>query len=131
MSLLHREWPALNSFGAMKAEVSWVENDERPSIQSMNAELVCMCIEMYPEACNTSVCVHGCHCARHNTNIARTALCIESCDKTCFAIECAGLGRSALGLLDTGQQKQYVTGDSQEITQPSTNPAQTGLSCEF
>jgi hypothetical protein len=28
-------------------------------------------------------------------------------------------------------QKQNVTGDSQEITQPSTNPAQTGLSCEF
>ena len=31
-----------------------------------------------------------------------------------------------------GQQKeQYVTGDSQEITHPSTSPAQAGLSCEF
>lgn len=30
-----------------------------------------------------------------------------------------------------GEQKQYGTGDSQEITQPSTNPAQAGLSCEF
>ena len=30
-----------------------------------------------------------------------------------------------------GEQKQYITGDSQEITQPSTSPAQTGLSCEF
>lgn len=28
-------------------------------------------------------------------------------------------------------KKQYVTGDSQEITHPSTSPAQTGLSCEF
>ena len=33
----------------------------------------------------------------------------------------------------TGQKdkRQYVTGDSQEITHPSTSPAQTGLSCEF
>ena len=29
------------------------------------------------------------------------------------------------------KQKQNITGDSQEITQPSTNPAQAGLSCEF
>lgn len=29
------------------------------------------------------------------------------------------------------KQKRYSTGDSQEITQPSTNPAQAGLSCEF
>ena len=29
------------------------------------------------------------------------------------------------------RQKRYSTGDSQEITQPSTNPAQPGLSCEF
>ena len=28
-------------------------------------------------------------------------------------------------------QKQNVTGDSQEITQPSTNPAHEGLDCEF
>ncbi len=28
-------------------------------------------------------------------------------------------------------KRQYVTGDSQEITHPSTSPAQTGLSCEF
>ena len=30
-----------------------------------------------------------------------------------------------------GSKKRYSTGDSQEITQPSTNPAQPGLSCEF
>ncbi len=39
-------------------------------------------------------------------------------------------GQQMLGL-GAGNKKQYVTGDSQEITHPSTSPAQTGLSCEF
>jgi hypothetical protein len=41
-------------------------------------------------------------------------------------------GAVAIALEQTSaKQKQNITGDSQEITQPSTNPAQTGLSCEF
>jgi hypothetical protein len=41
---------------------------------------------------------------------------------------CEGAGSVKM---NEGDKRQYVTGDSQEITHPSTSPAQTGLSCEF
>jgi hypothetical protein len=59
-----------------------------------------------------------------------TALSRVACIDSALIASCASAPQRVTGA--TGfRRKQYVTGDSQEITQHSTNPAQAGLSCEF
>jgi hypothetical protein len=63
--------------------------------------------------------------------VVRCILCFPVCALPYVLMQPTLSDDPARPRVKTKSKKQYVTGDSQEITHPSTSPAQTGLSCEF
>ena len=74
------------------------------------------------------VVLRACHQCLHLLTMISTIILWSAATR---AFECTDCEPVVDGRAKVLMQKQYVTGDSQEITQPSASPAQTGLSCEF